>query len=203
MTGYEETLLSRAEMLEDVGELVQAVTTVLAGAQRAGIDPAAVTSLQAAARALEPGAGATYDAGSKDERRPGTGYHSDGEFLEAVSGAEDDVRDRLREVSQLQEAVATAMNAAQAALDTAYAMPVKDECDGCHSAKEAAIQTALGRIRLCETAGETLDTFAERLRAARARLLQVSEDLGEVYRLVYEFIRRGGKLPVYARWIEG
>jgi hypothetical protein len=203
MTGYEETLLSRAEVLEDVGELVQAVTTVLAGAQRAGVDPAAVTSLQGTARALDPGAGTTYDAGSKDQRRPGTGYRSDGEFLEAVNGAEDDVRDRLHEVEQLQEAIATAMDAAQAALDAAYAMPVKDECDGCHSAKEAAIQAALGRIRLCETAGEILDTAAERLRAALARLRQVPEDLGDVYRLVYEFIRKGGKLPVYARWIEG
>lgn len=203
MTGYEETLLSRAEMLEDVGELVQAVTIVVAGAQRAGVDPAAVTSMQAAARALEPGAGTSYDAGTKDERRPGTGYRSDGEFLEAVSSAEDDVRDRLNEVEQLQEAIATAMDAAQAALGAAYAMPVKDECDGCHSAKEAAIQAALGRIKLCETAAEILDPAAERLRAALAQLRQVPEDLGEVYQLVYEFIRKGGKLPVYARWIEG
>ena len=29
------------------------------------------------------------------------------------------------------------------------------------------------------------------------------EDLGEVYRFVYEFIRQGGKLLAYARWIEG
>src|SRR5690348_2849383 len=28
-------------------------------------------------------------------------------------------------------------------------------------------------------------------------------DLGEVYELVYQFIGKGGKLPVYARWIEG
>jgi len=58
-------------------------------------------------------------------------------------------------------------------------MPVKDKCDGCHGAKEAAIQAVLGRLR------------------------QVPEDLGDVYELVYEFIRKGGKLPVYARWIEG
>jgi hypothetical protein len=203
MTGYEETLLTRAEMLEDTGELVQAVTAVLAGAQAAGVDPAAVTNLQAAARTLDPGAGTGYDAGSKQDRRPGSGYRSDGEFLEAVSGAEDDVRDRLREVQQLQEAVVTAMDAAQAALDAAYAMPVKDECDGCHSAKEAAIQAALSRIRLCETAAEILDPLAGRLASALARLRQVPEDLGEVYGLVYEFIRKGGKLPVYARWIEG
>src|SRR5262245_40653485 len=103
-------------MLEDAGELVQAVTAVLAGAQAAGVDPAVVTSLQAAARALDPGTATGYDAGGKDERRPGAEYRSDGEFLEAVSGAEDDVRDRLREVRQLQEAIAAAMDDAQYAL---------------------------------------------------------------------------------------
>ena len=103
----------------------------------------------------------------------------------------------------LQQTIATAMDAARAALDAACAMPVKDECDGCHGAKEAAIQAALGRIRLLETAGGILDPLTERLRASLARLRQVSEDLGEVYEFVYTFIRTGGKLPVYARWIEG
>jgi hypothetical protein len=203
MTGYEETLLGRAEILEETGELVQGITAVLAGAQRVGVDPAAVTSLQAAARTLDPGADTGYDAGSRDDRRRGAGYRSDVEFLEAVSGAEDDIRDRLREVEQLQEAIATAMDATQAALDAAYAMPVNDKCDGCHGAKEAAIQAALGRIRLLEAVGGILDPLTQRLRAALARLRQVPEDLGEVYELVYEFIRKGGRLPVYARWIEG
>jgi hypothetical protein len=202
MTGYEETLLARAEMLEETGDLAQAITAILSGAQEAGVDPGAVTSLQAAARALDPGASTRYDGGSKDARQPGTGYRSDGEFLEAVSGAEEDVRDRLREVQQSQEAVVTAMDAAQAALDAAYAMPVKDPCDGCHAAKETAIMAALNRKSLCETAPEILDPVAERLRAALARLRQVPEDLGEAYELVYEFIRKGGKLPVYARWLE-
>jgi hypothetical protein len=61
-------------VLEDTGELVQAITAVLAGAQQADVDPAAVSSLQAAARALDPGASTAYDAGDKDERRTGSGY---------------------------------------------------------------------------------------------------------------------------------
>jgi hypothetical protein len=203
MTGYEESLLTRAEVLEDTSDLVQAITGVLAGAQAAGVDPAAVTSLQGAARALDPGASTSYDAGTKDERRPGSGYRSDVEFLEAVSQAEDDVRDRLQEVEQLQEAIVTAMDAAQAALDAAHAMPVKDDCDGCHGAREAAILAALSRIRPCEAAAEILDPVAKRLSAALARLHRVPEDLGEVYQLVYEFIRKGGKLPAYGRWING
>jgi hypothetical protein len=203
MTGYEEQLFTRAEVLEDTGELVQVISAILTGAQDAGVDPAAVTSLGGAAQTLDPGAETSYNAGTKDERHPGTGYRSDGEFLEAVSCAEDDVRDRLREVGRLRETVAAAMDAAQVALAAAYAMPVKDECDGCHGAKEAAIQAALGRIRPCEAAGEILDPLTERLQGSLARLRQVSVDLGEVYELIYAFIRKGGKLPAYARWIEG
>jgi hypothetical protein len=217
MTGYEETLLARAEVLEDTGDLVQAITGVLTGAQGAGVDPAAVTSLQAAARALDPGAGTGYEAGSKDERRPGTGYRSDSEFLEAVSQAEDDVRDRGREVRQLQERVSAATGAAQddlaqarIALAAAYSLPTSNPCEGCHGAKQAAIMAAEAaiadaerRIGLCEAAAEVLDPLAQRLTAALGCLRRVPEDLGEVYQLVYEFIRKGGRLPAYARWIEG
>jgi hypothetical protein len=71
--------------------------------------------------------------------------------------------------------------------------------NGCHGAKEAAIQAALGRIGLCEAAGGMLDP----LQAALAWLRQVPEDLGEAYEFVYAFIHKGGKLPVYSRWIEG
>jgi hypothetical protein len=203
MTGHEQALLARAEALEDTGELVQSITTVLAGAQEAGADPAAVTSLQAAVRALDPGASTGYDAGGKEDRQPGGGYRSDGEFLEAAAEAEGDVLERLREAGQLQEQLAAALDAAQAALDAAYAMPVKDPCDGCHGVKEAAIADALYRIGLCETAAGILDPLAGRLQAVLEQLRQVPQDLGEVYQLVYEFIRKGGKLPAYGRWIEG
>jgi hypothetical protein len=117
--------------------------------------------------------------------------------------AEDDLRERLLEVQQLQEQVMAALDAARAALEAAYAMPVKDECDGCHGAREAAIAEALRRIGLCDAAVEILETLAARLQAGLGRLSQVPQDLGEVYELVYSFIRRGGKLPACARWIEG
>jgi hypothetical protein len=158
------------------------------------VDRAAVISLAAAARVLDPGADTSYDPGGKHDRRPGSGYRSDGEFLEATAGAEADVADRLREVEKLQEQVAAALDAAHDALAAAYAMRVKKECDGCHAARQAAIADALHRIALCEAAAEILGPFA---------LRQVPEELGEVYELVYEFIRKGGKLPAFARWIEG
>jgi hypothetical protein len=203
MTGYEQQLLTRAEVLDEVEELVQSLTAVLAGAQRAGVDPAAVTSLAAAARALDPGAVTAYDAGAKQDRRPGSGYRSDGEFLEAVSAAEGDAAERLREAGNLQHQVVAAEDAAHGALEAAYALPVKDECDGCHGLKEAAIADALRRIALCDAAAGILDPLAGRLAAALGKLRQVPEDLGEVYELVYEFIRKGGRLPVLARWVEG
>src|SRR5690349_18228612 len=103
MTGYEEQLLTRAEVLEETGDLVQVIAGVLAGAQGAGVDPASVTCLQGAVRALDPGAGTGYDAGTKKDRHPGGGYRSDGEFLEAAAEAEADIAERLREAGKLQE----------------------------------------------------------------------------------------------------
>jgi len=114
-------------------------------------------------------------------QRPGGGYRSDAKFLEAPAEAEGDVAERLREVEKLQEQLAAAMDIAQAALQAAYAMPVKAPCDGCHGIKEAATLAALQRIRLCEAAAEVLDKLAQRRQAALDRLQQIPYDLGEVY----------------------
>ena len=219
-------------MLEETGELAAAVTAILVGASGAGVDPAAVVSLRAAARALDPaGAAPAYQAGSRTDRHPGGGYRSDSEFLEAVSDAEDQIRDWLRDADQLADQVIAAadtahddleraqrdLQAARADLAAAYAMPTREPCTGCHPAKAAAIAAAEAavadaeertaaadrRIRLCEDTSEILDPLTRRLQTALQALGQVPHDLGEVYELVYEFIRKGGKLPVYARWIEG
>jgi hypothetical protein len=218
-------------MLDETGELAQAVAEVLTGAQGAGVDPRAVTSLTAALQTLDPGAAISYSAGSRKNRHGGTGYGSDGEFLEALSDAEDQVRERLREVKALQEQVSPALEggqqdlgqarrdlaAARAALAAAYAMPTREPCDGCHAASAAAIAAAEAvvadaeariadaerRIGICEAAADILDPLAERLARALAQLQTVPQDLGEVYELIYEFVRAGGKLPRYGRWIEG
>ena len=231
MTGEEERLYARAEMLDETGDLAQAVAEVLTGAQGAGVDPRAVISLTAALQTLDPGAVVSYSAGSRKDRQDGTGYGSDGEFLEALSDAEDQVRERLREVKALQEQVLLALDRAQqdlgqarrdleeasAALAAAYAMPTREPCDGCHGARAAAIAAAEAavadaeariadaqrRIGICEAAADILDPLAERLARALARLRTVPQDLGEVYELIYEFVRSGGKLPRYGRWIEG
>ena len=231
MAGYEETLLTRAEMLEDAGDLAQLVLAVLAGARGAGVDPRAVISLTAALETLDPGTGTGYSAGSQKDRREGSGYGSDGEFLEALSDAEDQVRERLREVEELREQVLLALDRAQQdlgqarrdlaaardALAAACAMSTRQPCDGCHSARAAAIAAAGAdaadagaritdaerRIGICEAAADLLDPLAERLGRALGQLRTVPQDLGEVYQLVYEFVRSGGKLPRYGRWIEG
>ena len=231
MSSEELRVHARAEMLEETGDLAQAVSDLLAGAAGAGVDPRAVISLTAALRALDPGAGTGYDAGSRTDRRDGAGYGSDGEFLEALSDAEDQVREHLREVKALQEQAVVALDCAQrdleqarrdleaarAALAAAYAMGTKDKCDGCHSARaaaiaaaeaaiaeaEARIQDAERRIGICEAAADILDPLAERVAQALVQLRTVPQDLGEVYELIYEFVRSGGKLPRYGRWIEG
>ena len=182
--------------------------------------------------ALDPaGAPPGYQAGSRTDRHPGSGYGSDSEFLEAVSDADDQTRDWLRDAEQLQEQVIAALDkahadreraqrdlqAARQALAAAYAMPTKKDCDGCHGRKAAAITAAEAaitgaeerirdadrRIGICEDTAEILDPLTRRLQAALQALRQVPHDLGEVYELIYAFIRRGGKMPRLGRWIEG
>jgi len=233
MTGIEEDLYARAEMLDETGDLAEAVTAILAGASGAGVDPGAVTGLQAAVRALDPAGGAPgYQAGSSTDRHPGSGYGSDAEFLEAISDAEDDVRERQREASDLEDQAAAALEAAErdlgnarrdlaearVILAAAHAMPTKNPCEGgCHGRKASAIADAEAaiadaedhiadatrRIGLCEDADEILGALGKRLQAALQALRQVPHDLGEVYELVYQFVHGGGKLPTLARFIEG
>ena len=57
MSGEQERLYARAEVLDETGELAQAVAEVLTGARGAGVDPRAVISLTAAVQTLDPGAG--------------------------------------------------------------------------------------------------------------------------------------------------
>jgi hypothetical protein len=73
MSGEEERLYARAEMLDETGELAQAIAGVLHGAQGAGVGPRAVISLTAALQALDPGASISYEADSKKDRRDGSG----------------------------------------------------------------------------------------------------------------------------------
>src|SRR5260370_2145977 len=91
MSSEEERLYARAEMLDETGELAQAVSEVLTGAQGAGVDPRAVISLTAAMQTLDPGASTGYTAGSKKDRRDRSGYGSDRAFLHALSDSEDHV----------------------------------------------------------------------------------------------------------------
>jgi ABC-type transporter Mla subunit MlaD len=136
-----------------------------------------------------------------------------------------------QQVKDLQEQAALALDRAQqdlgqgrrdletarAALAAACAMGTRQPCDGCHGAKAAAIAVAEPavaeaeariadaerRTGTCEAAADVLDSVAERLARALTHLRTVPQDLGEVYELIYEFVRSGGKLPRYARWIEG
>lgn len=180
-------------MLEDTGDLAAAVTAILAGASAAGLDPGALVSLHAAIRALDP-AGAPPSCQASHR---GSGYGSDSEFLEAISEAEDQIRDRIQAATQLQEQATTAAGQAQADLDdaqqdlraakaglaAAHAMPTRHPCTGCHGAKTAAIAAAedaiaaaaqriteaTRRLRLCEDVTEIPGPLAQRLDRGRPR----------------------------------
>jgi hypothetical protein len=117
----------------------------------------------------------------------------------ALDRAQDDLGQARRDLA-----------AARDALAAAYAISTRRPCDGCHSARAAAIAVAEARIAdaerriaICEAAADILCPLAERLARTLARLRTVPQDLGEVYELIYQFVRSGGKLPRYGRWIEG
>ena len=232
MTGEEERLYARAEMLEDPAEPAAAVGRGARGRAGRGRRPAGRHQPRPPpCRPWTPAPAPVTALGSRKDRRDGCGYGSDGEFLEALSDAEDQVREHLREVKELREQVVLALDraeqdlgqarrdlaAAREALAAAYAMSTRQPCDGCHAARAAAIAAAEAavadaeariadaerRISICEAAADILDPLAERLARALARLRTVPQDLGEVYELIYEFVRAGGKLPRYGRWIEG
>jgi hypothetical protein len=216
MNGYEERLHAGAEELDETSGLAAALAAIHAGAAAAGVDRQAVASLEAAVTVLGHDVPA-YRAGSPADRQPGGGYGSDVEFLEALSGAEDEIRDGQHAAVLLYSQVGEALEVAQQDLDrarrdlaAAYAMPTKERCDGCHGAKAAAIaaaEAAAGdaerRGRICEAAGDILEALTERLRAALARLSQVPHDLGEAYEMVYQFVSGGGRLPRFGRWVTG
>lgn len=224
-------LYIQAEILAETGDLAELAGEVLAGAEQAGADRGAVTGLIAALRALDPAMAVRYDAGSQSDRRINTGYRSEWEFLEGVSDAEDQLEQRRRaaaallaEVAGLQESAQKALTVAQADLDAAHrqltaaiAWPVNEPCTGCHGAKQSAIDTAQAAVEdadarardarqstaICETAAEVLDSLAAAVKAVLTCVRRVPQDLGEVYELVHTFLRNGGRLPDYARWIEG
>ena len=210
---HERQLLVRARELVDLGELAEGVAGILGGARRAGLDPDALGGLVGAATVLGVAGIKVYAAG----KGPGARYASEGEFLSDLADAEDDIAERLRAAVNLRDRATAALDAALDALETgrqalaaAHALPTKDKCDGCHSAKaaaiaaaEAAIADAQERAGLCEAAIDVLDPLITRLRHALGRLRAVPSGLGETYESVYTLIRRGGRMPYEGRWIEG
>ncbi len=229
--GQARELYIRAEMLAEVSDLAELAGEVLAGAEQAGADRDAVTGLIAALRALDPAMAVRYDAGSSSDRRVNTGYRSEWEFLEGVSDAEDQLEQRRRAaaallaaVTELRDSALQALTVAQSDLDAAHrqltaaiAWPVSNPCTGCHGAKQAAIDAAQTdaedadarardarqSVAISETAAEILDDLTAAVKAVLTCVRRVPQDLGEAYELVHTFIRNGGRLPDYARWIEG
>jgi hypothetical protein len=215
MSGEEE-LLARAETLADLDELRYAVRELIDGMQHAGADRASVTSLIAAYQALDGGLVA-YNPGTIKDRTSGGGYGSDAEFLDALHDVIDQVLRWARDVTVLSERLALEAESLVGEWDdacsefrAAHAMPVKDECDGCHDRRQAAIEAAqehveevARRVKIIWRAAEVLEGVLLKLEKALALLKRVPADLGEVYELVYAFVARGGKMPVYGRWVEG
>ena len=210
---YERRLLARARALTDLSELSGSTLTCLGAARHAGLDPDALHGLVGCAAWLGATSLETYTAGEG-----WTGRHSDERhFLGHVSSIEDDIEERLGDAARLGREVSAALDVARADLDdardqlaAAEAMPLHEECDGCHARRDAAIAAAEAlirecqtRISICEDIERALHVLRQHLERARARIRAVPADLGETYESVYRLIRRGGHMPYEGRWITG
>jgi hypothetical protein len=208
----ERQLLRRARDLADLEELAAAAVVILGAARSSGLEPEALGGLVGAAVALGAGSLAIYTAGGDGVR-----YDNETAYLMHVAGAETETAERHTAADKLHDRVVSALDAAlddldsaREALAAAQAMPTGDPCDGCHSAKAAAIASAQAaiadaetRVRYCEGATEILDLITPRLRYALQRIRALPGDLGETYESVYHLIRRGGRMPYEGRWIDG
>jgi len=210
---YERQLLARAHRLLDLSDLRHDTLSCLGGARHAGLDPEALAGLVGCAAALGATSTGTYSAGDG-----WTGRHADERaFLGHVASIEDEIEERLGDTVRLARETAAALEearedlrSARAQLAAARVMPVKEDCDGCHGVKAAAIAAAEALIAECESRasicadiGQALGVLRQRLERARTRLRAVPSDLGETYESVYNLIRRGGHLPHQGRWISG
>ena len=210
---YERRLLVRARELTELDDLTDAALSCLGAARHAGLDPEAITGLVGCAAALGADSTATYSAGDG-----WTGRHADERaFLTHVSDIEDGIEEHLGAVARLAREVTTALDAALEDLedardqqDAARAMPVHEDCDGCHGRRSTAIDAARAliadcetRAGICEDIAPVLDTLARRLRHALARIRAVPADLGETYESVYNLLRAGGWMPHEGRFITG
>ena len=233
MSGYEEQLHARAEMLEETGELAAAVTAILAGASGAGVDPRAIVSLRAAIRGARPGRRPARLPGGQPHRPaprqrvrvrrrvPGGGQRRRRPDPRLAPRRRAARRNRSSPRSTRHTPTWNARSGTCKPPGRTWPprtpCPPRRTCDGCHGRKAAAIaaaeaaiagaeeriRDATRRIGICEDTAEILDPLARRLQAALQALRQVPHDLGEVYELIYAFIRRGGKMPRLGRWIEG
>ena len=232
MSGYEEQLHARAEMLDETGELAAAVTAILAGASGAGVDPRAIVSLRAAIRRTGPG--------RRPARLPGRQPHRPAPRQRirvrqrVPGGGQRRRRPDLRLAPRRRTAPGTGHRRARQGPrrpGTRATRPGNRPAGpgrrvrhahqeglrrlprpqgrrdrrrrGSHRRRGGTDQGRQRRIGICEDTAEILDPLARRLHAALQALRQVPHDLGEVYELIYAFIRRGGKMPRLGRWIEG
>ncbi len=224
---YERRLLARARELADLTDLADDTLACLGAARHAGLDPEPLSGLVGCAAALGASATATYTAGDG-----WTGAHPDEHhFLAHVASIEDDLDERIHALTRLGKEAAAALDtarqdleaareqlaAARRQLAAARALPTRDPCEGCHSAKAAAISTAEAAVHeaeslvreceirtgICQDITRAAGALVRQLRHAQARLRAVPHDLGETYESVYNLIRRGGVLPHDGRWLTG
>jgi hypothetical protein len=185
-------LLARAHAAADLTDLAEVITMIISRARSARVDQEPLAGLADAARELSDGDAWVAEAmkGNSRER-----YPTDAEMFEAIRdmnaalmASDTEIGEMLETARDAQRRARTALRLAELKLTTAMAMPVQAECDGCHAARDAAIDRAreaigAGRRRqeLAAEVAEVLKEGAAKVDVAMKSLARVPEDYETFY----------------------
>lgn len=147
----EEDILTRAyEAIASCDELTEMITLIISKARSMRVDREAIEGLVTAARTLSDGDNWVAEAlkGTGRDRFP-----TDVEMFDAIREVDDhlsaydrDMTDLVDRAYAARRRARNALRLAQLQLLAAMAKPVKLKCDGCHDARQAAIDAANQKI---------------------------------------------------------
>lgn len=199
-----------ADLQDELEEIAGEIITIISKSRSARVDRAALTGLVDAVEALDDDAESAVGNAMKGDGRGR--YRTDAEMFEAIREILDQLSTADSEEAEYTErtrrdliAANRRRSAAEAELTAARAMGVSNPCDGCHDARQAAIEEAADKFRgaqsemdRCREQLSLLEELDEDVADAIAALNRVPDDYEDVYASVLAIVRdraNDGSMP--------
>ncbi len=134
-----------ADLQDQLEEIAGEIITIISRARSSRVDRNALKGLVDAVEALDEDAASAVDnamkgSGRKDYRTDAEMFEAIREILDQLSTADSDEAEYAERTRRDLIAANDRRSAAEAELTAARAMGVSNPCDGCHAAREAAIE---------------------------------------------------------------